>query len=87
MNLDIFVNYIINDNNVNGNGKIIILDKDISLIKLQKYLCKGINNCFLFVDNKYDNYFDNIVFLLYNKNIYGIIKQKINTFYIWKVKI
>jgi hypothetical protein len=83
MNLDIFVNYIIDDNN---NGKIIILDKDISLIKLQRYLCKVINNCFIFVDNKYDNYYDNIVYQLYNKNIYGIIKQKKNTFHIWKVK-
>jgi len=85
MNLDIFVNYIIDDNN-NGNGKIIILDKDISLIKIQIYLCKVINNCFIFVDNKYDNYYDNIVYQLYNKNIYGIIKQKKNTFHIWKVK-
>ena len=83
MNLDIFVNYIIDDNN---NGKIIILDKDISLIKLQRYLCKVINNCFVFIDNKYDDYYDNIVYQLYNKNIYGIIKQKKNTFHIWKVK-
>jgi hypothetical protein len=85
MNLDIFVNYIIDDNN-NGNGKIIILDRDISLIRLQRYLCKGINNCFAFVNNKYDNYFDNIVYQLYNDNIFGIIKQNKNTFYIWKVK-
>jgi hypothetical protein len=85
MNLDIFVNYIIHDNNI---GKIIILDKDkdISLIKLQKYLCKVINNCFVFVDNKYDDYYDNIIYQLYNNNIFGIIKQKKNTFYIWKVK-
>lgn len=81
MNLDIFVNYIIDDNN---NGKIIILDKDISLIKIQRYLCKVINNCFVFVDNKYDDYYDNIAYQLYNNNIFGIIKQKTNTFYIWK---
>ena len=62
MNLDIFVNYIIDDNN---KGKIIILDKDISLIKLQRYLCKVINNCFVFIDNKYDDYYDNIVYQLY----------------------
>jgi hypothetical protein len=83
MNLDIFVNYIIDDNN---KGKIIILDKDISLIKLQRYLCKVINNCFVFIDNKYDDYYDNIVYQLYNNKIYGIIKQNKNTFYIWKVK-
>jgi len=84
MNLDIFVNYIIDDNN---KGKIIILDKDISLIKLQRYLCKVINNCFVFIDNKYDDYYDNIVYQLYNNKIYGIIKQNKNTFYIWKVKL
>ena len=88
MNLDIFVNCIINNNDNNdNNGKIIIIDKDISLIKLQMYLCKIINNCFIGISNKYDDYYDNIVYQTYNNNFFGIIKQKKNTFYIWKLKI
>jgi hypothetical protein len=86
MDLDIFVFYIENDNdNGNGNGKTIILKEDIDLIKLQKYLCKKLNNCFLFI-NYYDNYYENIIYQKYNNDIYGIIKQNNNIFYIWKIK-
>jgi hypothetical protein len=100
MDLDVFVFYIENDNgndngygndndndngNDNGNGKIIILKEDINLITLQKYLCKKLNNSYLFI-NYYDKYYENIIYHKYNNNIYGIIKQSINVFYIWKIK-
>ena len=71
MNLDIFVNYIINNND--NNGKIIIIDKDISLIKLQMYLCKIINNCFIGISNKYDDYYNNIYINNIHNNIFNFI--------------
>ena len=61
MELDIFVNYITditNNTNINDKGKIIKLKDDIDVINLQKYLCKKIKNCFLFIDY-YDNYYEN----------------------------
>ena len=81
MELDLFVFYIQNDNN---KGKVIILKEDIDLITLQKYICKRLKNCFLFI-NYYDNYYDNIIYQKYNNNIFGIIKQSNNIFYIWKI--
>lgn len=83
MNLDSFVNYIINNKN---NCEIIKLDQDIDLLKLQMYLCKKLINSFLFI-NYYDKYYDNIIYHYYNNNIYGIVKKDINLFYIWKIKI
>jgi hypothetical protein len=83
MNLDSFVNYIINNKN---NCEIIKLDQDIDLLKLQMYLCKKLINSFLFI-NYYDKYYDNIIYHNYNNNIYGIVKKDINLFYIWKIKI
>jgi hypothetical protein len=87
MNLDVFVHYIYDNNGDNDyNGKIIILKDDINLIKLQIYLCKMINNCYMF-NNYYDKYYDNIIYQIYNNKIFGIIKQNNNIFYIWKIKI
>lgn len=83
MELDIFVFYI--QKNENENGKMIILKEDINLMKLQKYLCKRLKNSFLFI-NYYDNFYDNIIYHKYNNNIFGIIKQSNNIFYIWKIK-
>jgi hypothetical protein len=85
MNIDYFVHYIKNEYNY-MNGKIIILNNDIDLIKLQLYLCKSINNCFIY-NNYYDNFNRNIIYHIYNNNIFGIIKQTNKTFYIWKIKI
>ena len=97
MNLDIFVNYIYdnddnndnnnndNDNNNNNNGKIIILKDDIELIQLQIYLCKIINNCYIF-NNRHDNYYNNVVYQIYNDKIFCIIKQNKKSYYIWKIK-
>ena len=94
MNLDIFVNYIYdndnnndnnnNDNDNNNNGKIIILKDDIELIQLQIYLCKIINNCYIF-NNRHDNYY-NVVYQIYNDKIFCIIKQNKKSYYIWKIK-
>ena len=84
MELDVFVFYI--QKNENENGKMIILKEDITLIKLQNYLCKRLKNSFLFI-NYYDKYYDNIIYHYYNNNIFGIIKKDINIFYIWKIKI
>ena len=81
MELDLFVFYI---QNANNKGKVIILKEDIDLITLQKYICKRLKNCFLFI-NYYDNYYDNIIYQKYNNNIFGIIKQSNNIFYIWKI--
>jgi hypothetical protein len=83
MELDLFVFYIQHDNN---KGKVIILKEDIDLITLQKYICKRLKNCFLFI-NYYDNYYDNIIYQKYNNNIFGIIKQSNNIFYIWKINL
>ena len=81
MELDIFVNYIHNNNN---NGKIVKLTEDIDIMKLQQYLCKKIKNSFLFIDY-YDNYYKNIIYHNYKNNIYGILKKDNNIFYIWKI--
>jgi hypothetical protein len=83
MEIDIFVNYIINNKT---KREIIKLEKDIDLMKLQTHLCKKLINSFLFI-NYYDKYYDNIIYHYYNNNIYGIIKKDINIFYIWKIKI
>lgn len=84
MELDVFVFYI--QKNENENGKMIILKEDITLIKLQNYLCKRLKNSFLFI-NYYDKYYDNIIYHYYNNNIFGIIKKDTKIFYIWKIKI
>jgi hypothetical protein len=83
MNIDNFVHYIKNEYNY-MKGKTIILNNDIDLIKLQLYLCKLINNCFIY-NNYYDNFNKNITYYIYNNNIFGIIKQKNKIFYIWKI--
>jgi hypothetical protein len=83
MDLNVFVFYIQNWDN--DKGKIIILKEDINLIKLQKYLCKKLNNSFLFI-KYYDKYYENIIYHKYDNDIFGIIKQKNNVFYIWKIK-
>ena len=82
MELDIFVNFI--KNNIK-NGKTIILQEDIDLIELQKYLCKMLNNSYIFI-NYYDKYYKNIIYQSDNNNIFGIIKKTRNIFYIWKIK-
>lgn len=83
MNIDNFVHYIKNEYNY-MKGKTIILNNDIDLIKLQLYLCKLINNCFIY-NNYYDTFNKNIIYYSYNNNIFGIIKQKNKIFYIWKI--
>ena len=59
--------------------------EDIDLIELQKYLCKMLNNSYIFI-NYYDKYYKNIIYQSDNNNIFGIIKKTRNIFYIWKIK-
>lgn len=82
MELDIFVHYI--SNNIKNNKKI-ILNEDIDLMVLQQYLCKMLNNSYIYI-NYYDNYYNNIIYHCNNNNIFGIIKKNRNIFYIWRIK-
>ena len=71
-----FINYINNNNNNN----LIILEKDLEIIEIQKELCKKLNNCYI-----YNNYFtneDNIGYIIYNNKIFIILKQMIKKYYI-----
>lgn len=71
-----FINYINNNNNNN----LIILEKDLEIIEIQKELCKKLNNCYI-----YNNYLmneDNIGYIIYNNKIFIILKQMIKRYYI-----
>ena len=75
-----FINYI-NNNNNNNNNNLIILEKDLEIIEIQKELCKKLNNCYI-----YNNYFTNedynIGYIIYNNKIFIILKQMIKRYYI-----
>lgn len=80
--LFIFVNFLL----TNDNYCYIHLDYEITLITIQKYLCKHLENCYIYDNLIYNNNNNNYVFQIYNKCIYGIMKQTKNTYYIWKIK-
>lgn len=74
--MDFFVNYMNNNNNIYGIK--ILIEKE--LIFIQKELCKILNNCYVYIYNQ-DN-----CYLIYNKKIFGIIKQNNHNYFIWKIK-
>lgn len=79
--IDIINNYDNNDNNL------IILDKDIEIIEIQKKLCKRLNNCYIYYDifKKYED--NDIGYIIYKNKVFMIIKQMINKFYIKYINI
>jgi|LakMenEpi03Aug12_release.lakeMendotaPanAssembly.Ray.scaffolds.fasta_scaffold406411_2 hypothetical protein len=81
MSINEIIDYM-NNKNYHDRGKRIYIN-GVSLLDIQKILCKILKECYIYTEMKQDI---NTSFQIYKNNLFGFIKQNNNMLYIWKIK-